>query len=254
MNSWVIDSGSSIHITGFREVLDSMKEENDEEVTIGDDSTHPVKGVGTCTIKLNSSVSLQVRGVLYVPGIKRNLVSISTLEDNGYRVTFMDNKVLAWPKNSSIKKAKTTGQRQGYLYELCTKPNLALIHETIDANEIWHRRLGHLSFRALSSMGDLVTSLPKLKQYHSGACTGCALGKNTKGALQSSTRKTSKILELVHSDVCGPMFVPSLGGFLYYVIFVDDYSRKTWIYFLKCKESEEILNRFKEFKSLTENY
>lgn len=50
------------------------------------------------------------------------------------------------------------------------------------------------------------------------------------------------------------MFVPSTRGFLYYVIFVDDFSRKTWIYFLKCKEFEEILKRFKEFKSLTENY
>lgn len=76
-------------------------------------------------------------------------------------------------------------------------------------------------------MGDLVIGVPKLKKCHSGVCTGCALGKNTKGSFQSSTRKTSKVLELIHSDVCGPMSVNSLGGFLYYVIFVDDYSRKT---------------------------
>ena len=49
------------------------------------------------------------------------------------------------------------------------------------------------------------------------------------------------------------MFVPSLGGFWYCILFIDDFSRKTWIYFLKCKESEEILKRFKEFKTLTEN-
>lgn len=62
------------------------------------------------------------------------------------------------------------------------------------------------------------------------------------------------MLELVHFDLCGPMSVPSKAGFLYYVIFVDDFSRKTWIYFLKCKESREILKRFKEFKALTENF
>ena len=50
------------------------------------------------------------------------------------------------------------------------------------------------------------------------------------------------------------MSVPSKVGFLYYVIFIDDFSRKTWIYFLKCKESTEILKRFKEFKALTENF
>lgn len=47
--------------------------------------------------------------------------------------------------------------------------------------------------------------------------------------------------------------VPSMGGFLYYVIFVDDFSRKTWIYFLKCKELKEILKKFKDLKALTEN-
>ena len=49
------------------------------------------------------------------------------------------------------------------------------------------------------------------------------------------------------------MFVPSLRGFLYYILFIDDFSRKTWIYFLKCKESKEILKRSKQFKTLTEN-
>ena len=49
------------------------------------------------------------------------------------------------------------------------------------------------------------------------------------------------------------MSIPSIGGFVYYLIFVDDFSRKTWIYFLKCKESEQILSKFKEFKTITDN-
>ena len=49
------------------------------------------------------------------------------------------------------------------------------------------------------------------------------------------------------------MSVPSLGGFLYYILFIKDFSRKTWIYLIKCKESEEILKRFKEFKFLNKN-
>ncbi|XP_057820015.1 uncharacterized protein LOC131032929 [Cryptomeria japonica] len=57
-NSWVIDSVSSKHITGFREVLDSMIEETDEEVTIGDDFAYPVRGIGTCIISLKSGLSL----------------------------------------------------------------------------------------------------------------------------------------------------------------------------------------------------
>ena len=60
-------------------------------------------------------------------------------------------------------------------------------------------------------------------------------------------------MDLVHSDLCRPMTVTSLDGYNYYVTFIDDHSRKTWIYFLKTKESEEVLNKFKEFKPLVKN-
>ena len=103
-------------------------------------------------------------------------------------------------------------------------------------------------------MDKLVTKLPKLNSSHCGTCKECAPGKNTKASFHNSSRKTKNILELVHSDLCGPMSTSYKGGALYYVIFIDDFSRKTWIYFLKCKESEEILNRFKEFKALSENF
>lgn len=79
------------------------------------------------------------------------------------------------------------------------------------------------------------------------------MGKNTKGTFHSSESRSKCILELIHSDLCGPMSVASLSSFLYNFIFIDDYSRKTWIYFLKSKESDEVPMRFKEFKALVEN-
>ena len=66
----------------------------------------------------------------------------------------MDGKV-TWSKNSSFKKLKLIGQRKGYLYELNTKPSQPiqpLIHEAGNINEIWHKRLGHLNFKTLSTM------------------------------------------------------------------------------------------------------
>ena len=64
-------------------------------------------------------------------------------------------------------------------------------------------------------------------------------------------RRENKILELMHSDVFVPLHVPSLGGSLYYVRFIDDFSRNTWLYFLKKKL--EVFNKFKEFRALVEN-
>ena len=105
-----------------------MQIETNEEVTIGDNFAHSVKGIETYTMKLKSRNSIQLFGVPYVAGIKRNLISISALEDDGFRIAFMGGKVLAWPKNSNIKRALTIGVRQGLLYELRAKTNLSLVH------------------------------------------------------------------------------------------------------------------------------
>jgi hypothetical protein len=96
----------------------------------------------------------------------------------------------------------------------------------------------------------MVTGLPEIQIQHKGLCRGCALGKNIKGSLSSDNR-SKQILDLIHSDVCGPMIVASLNGYLYYVLFIDDHSRKTWIYFLKNKDG--VLAKFQEFKARVEN-
>jgi hypothetical protein len=58
-------------------------------------------------------------------------------------------------------------------------------------------------------------------------------------------------IKLIHSDVSGPILVPSLGKYVYYVSFIDDFSRNTWIYFLRKKS--DVFDKFKDFKALVEN-
>ena len=72
-----------------------------------------------------------------------------------------------------------------------------------------------------------------------------------KHSFTSNDSRAKRVLDIVHSDVCGPMPSNSLRGYVYYVSFIDDYSRKTWIYFLK--EKNEVFGKFKEFKALIEN-
>ena len=99
-------------------------------------------------------------------------------------------------------------------------------------------------------MSKVVTGLPDLEIDHEGTCKGCVRGKNIKNPFSKSETKTKGTLELIRSDVCGPMSSTSLSGFEYYITFID-YSRKTWIYFLKAKS--EVFEKFKEFKALIEN-
>jgi hypothetical protein len=76
-------------------------------------------------------------------------------------------------------------------------------------------------------------------------------GRTSRTRFRRRDSKTEGVLELIHSDVCGPMPSSSISGYVYYVSFIDDYSRKTWIYFLKSKD--EVFSKFKEFKALIEN-
>ena len=77
-------------------------------------------------------------------------------------------------------------------------------------------------------------------------------GKNTKKTFPSSESKPKGILEIIHSNVCRPMSSSSLSRYVYYVSFIDEFSRKTWIYFMKNKD--EVFSKFKEFKALIENH
>jgi hypothetical protein len=251
-NTWLIDSGASRHMTGFRNHLTHfIEKETHLHVVLGGDARYNVRGVGISTFQLDSDMQLKLEEVLYVPGMKRNLVSISALEDKGYKITFSKGRVLAWHKDSHMSSSKVIDVRDNNLYKLTIKPVQALLHDTINLSELWHRRFAHIHYRAIPALKKMVTCLPEIQIQHEGICKGCALGKNIKGSFSNSDNRSKEILDLIHSDVCGPMTIASLNGYLYYVLFIDDHSKKTWIYFLKRKDG--VLAKFQEFKAQVEN-
>ncbi len=112
------------------------------------------------------------------------------------------------------------------------KAEQALVHSSISPSELWHRRLAHIHYKALPVVSKVVSGLPELKDQ-GGVCKGCAKGKNVKNPFPGSDSRAKGILEIIHLDVCGPMTTSSLSGYVYYVTFIDDYSRETWIYFFE---------------------
>ena len=106
-----------------------------------------------------------------------------------------------------------------------------------------HRRLAHVNYKALPYVRKVVIFLPYLKMDHEGTCKGCARGKNINNPFPKSETKTKAMLVLIHFDACG--WTPStyLSGYEYYVAFIDDYSRNTWIYFLKTNMKYSVNSR-----------
>eukprot|EP00253_Pinus_taeda_P027737 PITA_27737 len=243
-------SGASRHFTGYKEALSNLIEkETNLEIILGDNSTYPVKGVGNVTLQLNRSNTIHLQEVLYVPNLKKNLVSISEMEDKGYKVAFIDGNVRVWKKN--FKDAFTLGFRVDSLYQVGGSPLGVMSCNTTLQSELRHQRFAHLHYKALPDVRQIVTRMPKFKMEQEGVCAGCAKGKLKRGPSPSSHSKTSGILQLVHSDISDMMPVNSLGGYLYYLTITDDYSRKTWMCFLKKKD--EVFSWFRHFKALIEN-
>jgi hypothetical protein len=179
----------------------------------------------------------------------KNLISVGILEDKGHMVIFMERKALLWPKDTELSSTIVIGIKGG-LYKV---PGYiqALVHSTVSSCELWHRRFGHLHFKALLGLQKMVSGMPTFQFNHNNICKGCMLGKSIKKSFPVSNKREKVILELIHSDVCGPMSTPSLNGHVYYVIFIDDFSRKSWIYFMKTKN--KTFKKFHEFKALSEN-
>jgi hypothetical protein len=118
-NMWIIDSGASRHMTGDQVRLSNLNEKKtSHKVELGDKNTYPVKGIGQTSIKLESGNNVHLSNVLYVPGLEKNLISISCLEDKGNRIAFVDGEVVSWSKDSNIENARVIGTCEGRLYKL----------------------------------------------------------------------------------------------------------------------------------------
>jgi len=173
LENWLIDSGASRNFIGYKEALYNMVEkETNLEIVLRDNSKYPVKGVGNVTLQLNQGNTIDLQDVLYVPDLKKNLVSISTMEDKGYKVAFNDGKVRVWKKN--FKDAFTLGFRVDLLYQVGGSPWGVKSCDTSLQSELWHRRFAHLHYKALPDVRKMGTGMPEFRLEQEGVCPGCA--------------------------------------------------------------------------------
>ncbi|RVW71220.1 Retrovirus-related Pol polyprotein from transposon TNT 1-94 [Vitis vinifera] len=131
--------------------------------------------------------------------------------------------------------------------------NVALRMEDVEEAWLWHRRFGHLNFNSLKMLYQrkMVQGLPNTIEEKNEVCDGCALGKHHRQSfLKGVAWRAKKVLELIHTDICGPMSIPSQGNNKYFVLFIDDFTRMTWVFFMKQKS--EVFSIFKKFKSFVE--
>ena len=143
--------------------------------------------------------------------------------------------MLIYPRGVLDDSARVIGVRHAKVYKFAFQPLLALSSSTdskassSELCQIWHHRMGHMYHGALRILREINTSVPDFSIDHFDTCRECEMGKFAKSPFPSSDNKSTRILDLIHSDVSSRMSHVSLSGYEYYVLFNEDHSRRTWI-------------------------
>lgn len=231
--TWCVDSGATRHVTNDASLLSNYKRQPPIPIYLPDGASIPAVGQGDYIFG-DTPGRHSISGVLHVPDLRQNLLSVSKLYDQGYSLSFTPTSCSI---NDSTGSAALTGYRSDghYLVPIASASALAV---QLSPGQLWHARLGHPGRHALFDLRYAARGI-KLSDpaCETGFCQVCAQGKQTKAPYptQGATRAT-EALQLVHSDICGPASTPTLSGSLYFLTLVDDYSRYSWIYTLKTKD------------------
>ena len=244
-----MDSGCCKHMTGNIQLLSSFQNKDGGTVTFGDNNKGKVIGVGSVS---NPNKPI-IDNVLLVNGLKHNLLSISQLCDKGYKIVFEKESCLIY--DIDLITIIFKGYRKNNIYVLSMK-NISNEHCLIASSNdsiLWHKCFGHVNFKHISkiSKNDSVNGLPKMS-FENNFCDACQQGKMHKSSFKSkNVISTNRPLELIHIDLFGPSRVASLNGSRYAFVLVDDYSRFTWVIFLKHKN--DAFNEFSIFCKRIQN-
>ncbi|KAL0546105.1 hypothetical protein IC582_016010 [Cucumis melo] len=212
-------------------------------------ATAGVIGKGKVILKLTSGKTLSLSNVLYVPSLRRNLVSGSLLNRAGLKIVLEGDKVVLTKNGDFVGK----GYLSNGLFVLNTismNANASSYTYVIESVNLWHGRLGHVNFASIRKLKDL-RLINTSESHETGKCPICVESKFHKKPFKLVDSRTIDLLELIHSDLADFRTTTSRDGKNYYVSFVDDYSRFTKIYLIKTKD--EAGSMFLKFNAESEN-
>ncbi|KAA0053084.1 ty1-copia retrotransposon protein [Cucumis melo var. makuwa] len=247
---WILDTGALRHFCTNRELLHDYEDTADGEcVFMGNSATAEVIGKRKVILKLTSGKTLSLSNVLYVPSLRRNLVSGNLLNRARLKIVLEGDKVVLTKNGEFVGK----GYLSNGLFVLNTismNVNASSSTYVIEFVNLWHGRLGHVNFASIRKLKDL-RLINTSDSHETGKCPICVESKFHKKPFKPVESRTTDLLELIHSDLADFKTTTSRGGKNYYVSFVDDYSRFTKIYLIKIKD--EAGSMFLKFKAESEN-
>uniref|UniRef100_A0A8D9BGB4 Copia protein n=2 Tax=Cacopsylla melanoneura TaxID=428564 RepID=A0A8D9BGB4_9HEMI len=231
---FVIDSGASDHF------VNDMKYFNGGYITL----KNPIPvvtandGIKLIATKVGTVVTecFTIQNVLFVKGMKSNLLSVKRIERKGLKVTFEDSQVVVSKGDKIVFQMTSFGKM--YMAKFKLKNVDCAAHKACTTNEqnvLWHRRLGHPCDGKLGHLqkeGYIDSVQQKQRDI---LCETCIKGKQSRLPFKENLVKTHRVLELIHTDLCGPITPNTHDGKKYILTFIDDFTHFTMVYLLEGK-------------------
>lgn len=248
---WFSDSGATEHMSFRRDWFQTIEVQGKQPPRTSWKWTPYAGGRGDILVRVpgpsGSNVTHTLGGVLYIPGIQKNLLSVNKSTKKGITVVFEHGgKTVKYLKNDRLLVSGSIYGKSLYALEFQTvTPCEANEANVIDCSMMnWHERLGHPNFKTLRQMVNESTVLDLRVQGNiteEPFCEGCVLGNQHRFPFpKSGARRITKPGKIFHMGLCGKMSKPSLGGANYFLLLKNDYSRYCFVYFLKKKSDAEI--------------
>ncbi|RVW37000.1 Retrovirus-related Pol polyprotein from transposon TNT 1-94 [Vitis vinifera] len=245
---------ATTHVTNLMQgFLTTRKpKESEKFLYMGNRLKVEVVAVGTYRLLLETGHRMDLLNTFYVPSISRNLVSLSKLDATGYSVLFSSGQLSLMLNSVTV----GSGILCDGLYKISLNHEFAqaliTLHSNIGSkrgliNEnssiLWHRRLGHISRERIERLvKEGILQNLDFTDFH--VCVDCIKGKQTKHTKKGATR-SNELLEIIHTDICGPLSVPCFTGDKYFITFIDDLSRYGYVYLMH--EKSQAIDIFEMF-------
>ncbi|GJX44598.1 retrovirus-related pol polyprotein from transposon TNT 1-94 [Tanacetum coccineum] len=251
-SGWWIDTGATRHVCADKSMFHSFRAvDNGQKLYMGNSATADIKGEGDVILKMTSEKELKLTNVLYVPEIRKNLVSGWLLNKFGFRLVFESDKFVLSKNQMYVGK--------GYAVDAMFKLNVMVVKNDInkmnssayliESSNVWHGRLGHVNFNSMRRLIKF-NSIPNFHIDSKYKCETCVEAKLTRTSFKS-VKRTTEPLDMIHTDICDLKSLPTKGGNKYFITFIDDCTKYCYVYLLKSKD--EAIDKFVLYKTEVEN-
>lgn len=253
---FICDTGCSEHLVNNVSILRDVKTVGGKFIELAKNGEClELNQVGTLFVKITNGREkdeLSFSNVNYCKDARENLLSIGALDKKGVVFQVKDGTMTASLGGVKLFVAKKLGSLYYVDFEVdSSKVNVASSDKS--RNTLWHKRLGHISMQSICKMAKsrMVNGISSNLTSDIDFCDCCAKAKITRVKFDGKRPETTRPLERVHSDVCGP-FTPTFDGYQYYVVFIDDFTHVTVTYLMKRKS--EVLSKFQEYCEAVESH